>query len=49
MATGLVRLAEAFLQLTGRVSYAPPGATTAIAHGAGGVGMQNHCVFTLEV
>jgi len=49
MATGLVRLSEAALQLTGRVDHAPQGATSAIVHGAGGVGMQNHCVFTLEV
>ncbi|MGH8997943.1 MAG: thiolase C-terminal domain-containing protein [Acidimicrobiia bacterium] len=48
MATGLVRLSEASLQLSGRVDHAPPGATTAIVHGTGGVGMQNHCVFTLE-
>jgi acetyl-CoA C-acetyltransferase len=49
MATGLVRLNEAALQLAGRVDHAPSGATTAVVHGAGGVGMQNHCVFTLEV
>lgn len=49
MATGLVRLSEAALQLKGRVDHAPPGATSAIVHGAGGVGLQNHCVFTLEV
>jgi acetyl-CoA C-acetyltransferase len=49
MATGLVRLGEAVLQLAGRVDHAPPGARSAIVHGAGGVGMQSHCVFTLEV
>jgi acetyl-CoA C-acetyltransferase len=49
MATGLVRLSEAALQLSGRADHAPAGATSAIVHGAGGVGMQNHCVFTLEV
>jgi acetyl-CoA C-acetyltransferase len=49
MATGLIRLNEAALQLAGRVDHAPQGATTAVVHGAGGVGMQNHCVFTLEV
>ena len=49
MATGLARLSEASLQLADRVDHAPPGATSAIVHGAGGVGMQNHCVFTLEV
>lgn len=49
MATGLIRLHEAAQQLAGRVDHAPEGATTAVVHGAGGVGMQNHCVFTLEV
>jgi acetyl-CoA C-acetyltransferase len=49
MATGLVRLAEAALQLGGRVEHAPAGARTAVVHGATGLGMQNHCVFTLEV
>jgi acetyl-CoA C-acetyltransferase len=49
MATGLVRLSEASLQLTGRVAHGPEGAWTAIVHGAGGIGGQNHCVFTLEV
>jgi acetyl-CoA C-acetyltransferase len=49
MATGLVRLGEAALQLARRVDHAPPGASSAIVHGTGGVGMQNHCVFTLEV
>ncbi|MBS1845317.1 MAG: 3-ketoacyl-CoA thiolase [Actinobacteria bacterium] len=49
MATGLARLHEAALQLTDRVDHGPDGATSAVVHGAGGVGMQNHCVFTLEV
>jgi acetyl-CoA C-acetyltransferase len=49
MATGLVRLSEASLQLAGRVAHGPDGASTAIVHGAGGIGGQNHCVFTLEV
>jgi len=49
MATGLMRMHEAAGQLAGRVDHAPDGATTAVVHGAGGVGMQNHCVFTLEV
>lgn len=49
MATGLVRLSEAALQLAGRVDHAPAGASSAIVHGTGGLGMQNHCVFTLEV
>ena len=48
MATGLARLSEAALQLTDRVDHAPPAASSAIVHGAGGVGMQNHCVFTIE-
>lgn len=49
MATGLVRMAEASRQLTGLVAHAPAGAQSAVVHGAGGIGMQNHCVFTLEV
>ncbi len=49
MATGLVRMSEAALQLAGRAEYGTAGARTAIVHGAGGVGMQNHCVFVLEV
>jgi len=49
MATGLARLNEAALQLTDRVDHGPADATSAVVHGAGGVGMQNHCVFTLEV
>ena len=49
MATGLARLSEATLQLTGRVDHGPEAGAAAIVHGAGGVGMQNHCVFTLEV
>ncbi|WP_374414000.1 3-ketoacyl-CoA thiolase [Novosphingobium colocasiae] len=52
MATGLVRLAEASRQLSqpelnGSSRGAAP--SRAIVHGAGGVGMQNNCVFTLEV
>ncbi|MCO5164143.1 MAG: thiolase family protein [Mesorhizobium sp.] len=49
MATGLVRLAEASRQLAYPAEYGLKSPTTAIAHGAGGVGMQTHCVFTLEV
>lgn len=49
MATGLVRLAEASRQLVYPAEYGLKSPTTAIAHGAGGVGMQTHCVFTLEV
>ncbi|WP_214104741.1 thiolase C-terminal domain-containing protein [Acrocarpospora catenulata] len=45
MATGLVRLAEA----TRRLTAANATTSRAVVHGAGGIGMQNHCVFTLEV
>jgi acetyl-CoA C-acetyltransferase len=47
MATGLVRLHEAASRLAGRLGDKT--ATRAIVHAAGGLGMQNHCVFTLEV
>lgn len=46
MATGLVRLHEAYKQLSG--GYGEIKFDKAIAHGAGGLGMQNHCVITLE-
>ena len=49
MATGLVRLGEAARQLTYPEEYGLKSPTKAIAHGAGGVGMQTHCVMTLEV
>ncbi|MBS7742664.1 MULTISPECIES: hypothetical protein [unclassified Chelatococcus] len=49
MATGLVRLAEAARQLSYPTEYGLSSPTSAIVHGAGGVGMQSHCVFTLEV
>lgn len=49
MATGLVRLAEAAEQLAGRVDRGTTGARSAVVHGSGGLAMQNHCVFTLEV
>ena len=49
MATGLVRLAEAAEQLSGRVDRGPPEPGSAVVHGSGGLAMQNHCVFTLEV
>ncbi|MGE0502035.1 MAG: hypothetical protein AB7I79_13910 [Rhizobiaceae bacterium] len=49
MATGLVRLSEAARQLTYPSVYGLKSPSTAIAHGAGGVGMQTHCVVTLEV
>lgn len=50
MATGLVRLSEAYRLLTHGGDYGlktAPG--KAIVHGTGGVGMQTHCVFTLEI
>ena len=49
MATGLVRLSEAARQLAYPAMYGLKAPASAIAHGAGGVGMQSHCVFTLEV
>lgn len=49
MATGLVRLAEAARQLATPEEYGLAAPATAIVHGAGGVGMQSHCVFALEV
>jgi acetyl-CoA C-acetyltransferase len=49
MATGLVRLSEAARQLAYPDEYGVKAPTTAIVHAAGGVGMQTHCVFTLEV
>ena len=49
MATGLVRLSEAFRQLTTPGLYGLEAPTSAVVHGAGGVGMQTHCVFTLEI
>ena len=48
MATGLVRLHEVASQLSGRSDHGPDGATSGLAHGTGGLGMQNHCVVTLE-
>ena len=49
MATGLVRLAQATRQLNTPEGYGLSTPQRAIVHGAGGVGMQNNCVFTLEV
>lgn len=49
MATGLVRLAEAFRQLSEPEDYGLAAPSAAIVHATGGVGMQTHCVFTLEV
>lgn len=49
MATGLMRLRHAARQLSTPELYGLANPSTAVAHGAGGVGMQTHCVFTLEV
>jgi acetyl-CoA C-acetyltransferase len=49
MATGLVRLSEATRQLTCPEIYGLKSPSSAIVHGAGGVGMQAHCVMTLEI
>jgi acetyl-CoA C-acetyltransferase len=49
MATGLVRLGEAYRQMTAPADYGLPSPQAAIVHAAGGVGMQTHCVFALEV
>ncbi len=49
MATGLVRLTHAARQLTAPRDYGLASPKSAIVHGAGGVGMQTHCVFALEV
>ncbi len=48
MATGLVRLAEASRQLSWPGEYGLSSAKTALVHASSGVGMQSHCVFTLE-
>jgi acetyl-CoA C-acetyltransferase len=47
MATGLVRLREAAERLSGRINGIPQ-TDGALVHGAGGLGMQNHCVFLLR-
>jgi len=49
MASGLVRLAEASRQLAWPEEYGLGSPQRALAHGAGGVGMQTHCVMMLEV
>lgn len=49
MATGLLRLAHASRQLSTPELYDLSGPSRAIVHGAGGIAMQNNCVFTLEV
>lgn len=48
MATGLVRLHEVVRELAGRRRSADGNARRGLAHGTGGLGMQNHCVVTLE-
>jgi acetyl-CoA C-acetyltransferase len=47
MATGLVRLREAAERVSGRIDGVPD-ADSALVHGAGGLGMQNHCVVLLR-
>lgn len=47
--TGLIRLASAARQLAQPGSFGGGSPSRAVAHGAGGVGMQSNCVFTLEV
>ena len=49
MATGLARFHEAASRLVGRTDYDVEDARTALVHGTGGFGMQNHCVVTMEV
>ncbi|MDB5510910.1 MAG: 3-ketoacyl-CoA thiolase [Enterovirga sp.] len=49
MATGLVRLAEAYRQLSQPADHGLSSPDTAIVHATGGVGMQTHCVVTLGV
>ncbi len=49
MATGLVRLVQAAKQLSQPELYGSGSPSRAIVHGAGGVAMQNNCVFALEV
>jgi acetyl-CoA C-acetyltransferase len=49
MATGLVRLAQAANQMGAASNSGGGGLKRGLVHGAGGVAMQNNCVFTLEV
>lgn len=49
MATGLVRLAQAAQQMGAAESSGRGAPKRGLVHGAGGVAMQNNCVFTLEV
>lgn len=48
MATGLIRLHEVASQLTGRSERETGTSTKGLAHGSGGLGMQNNCVMILE-
>jgi acetyl-CoA C-acetyltransferase len=48
MATGLVRLHEVVSELAGRTASSDGDASRGLAHGTGGLGMQNHCVVTVE-
>ena len=47
--TGLIRLAQATRQLSLPELYGLSAPSRAVVHGAGGIGMQSNCVFTLEV
>jgi acetyl-CoA C-acetyltransferase len=50
IATGLVRLREAALQLAGRAGAVQlEGPRSALVHATGGLAMQNHCVAVIEV
>ena len=48
MATGLVRLAEAYKQMS-RPQAGAKAPSRAVVHGTGGMAMQTNCIFTLEV
>jgi len=48
-AVGLIRVAEAALQVTGRAgNHQVPGVKTALAHGISGLSAQSNCVFILS-
>jgi acetyl-CoA C-acetyltransferase len=49
MATGLIRLSEAVRQLSYPDRYEIKQNSAGLVHATGGVGMQTHCVVTLEV
>jgi acetyl-CoA C-acetyltransferase len=49
MATGVIRFSEAMQQLSNPDEYGIKAPASAIVHASGGVGMQTHCVITLEV